>query len=256
MNLFEEARDKAFQDLFEETVKIIMPTVFCFTCRTDRAVGECGHVEKCFDCGNVKQIGDFPFCPHGAPYWREANAKAFEPILAWEYEDGTIGSTGSNDESISPGPGARPIMITTLRQADALTRRVNAQEQEQIDRRTEEKRNHHERGQRESRTQLRAELERRGISAQNVDAIIQDRDGKGPDKNAVMQQFEAACAASGKEFNRDHFEKVYETTQRTRRNPEYRGRPQATFGIEVFERDSSNREGYRSEHTGWKYRKS
>lgn len=211
----------------------------------------------CSSCGQEMRVGDWPFCESGGGHRpaRTLDAKAFDAILVFEMADGTHSYPGHNDPLLAP-TGAKPIFLDTLRKADEFVRNTNRREQEEIDIRHEAKRNHYDKAQRESRQQLRAELERRGISARNVDAIIQDRDGGGADKNTVMQQFEAACAASGKEFNREHFERVYETTQRTRRNPEYRGRPQATFGIEVFNKDSSNRDGYRSEHTGWKYRKS
>jgi len=246
----ERLTDQAYADLMHPG------TVFCYTCRAEVKVGECSHVSRCEDCGKLKQIGDFPFCPHGVPYWREADAKPFDPVLVYELEDGSHYYAGRNDDPPPIGhPRAKPIILDTLRKADQFVRATNAREQEQIDRRTEEKRNHADKVQRESRAQLKVELEKRGISARNIDAIIADRDGRGPDKNAIMQQFEATCAATGQPFNRDHFEKVFEQTQRNRRNPDYRGRPQASFGIEVFDLDASNRRPHRDERTGWKGRK-
>ena len=215
-------------------------------------------LNHCPQCGDELEIGSWPMCKgpgsHGSIYRR--NALAFDPILAWELPDGQKISTGSNDINVIPPGGGKPIWVTDLHHADRLMKDIRRHEQEEIDIRAEHKRNHYDKVQRESRTQLRAELERRGISARNMDAIIADREGRGPDKNEVMRQFEASCAATGKEFNREHFERVYDQTQRTRRNPDYRGRPESTFEIEVLTRDSSNRQGYRSEQTGWKYRKS
>jgi hypothetical protein len=209
----------------------------------------------CRECGKELEIGQYPFCPH--QFYRERDAQAFQPILVYEMPDGTHYYPGRNDDPPPLGfdKAAKPIVLDTLRKADAFVRSTNAREQYEIDKRTEEKRNHTDKVQRESRAQLRAELEKRGISAKNVDAIIADRDGRGPDKSAVMQQFEATCRATGQEFNRAHFEAVYERTQASRRNPDYRGRPQASFGIEVFEQDASNRRPHRDERTGWRGRK-
>ena len=252
MNLDIEAIAQAYETANAGAMDPHALRVFCYTCKDDVDPSQCGHFTLCPDCRKIYQIGDFPLCPHGAPQWRDA--KNFDPVLAWEYPDGTIGSTGSNDEKIIPMEGARPIMITTLRQADALVRRVNAQEQEQMDMRTEQKRHHHDRAQRESRQQLRAELEKRSISAANVDAILADRDGRGPGKDAIMQQFEQVARASGAPFNREAAERMYDQTQRSRRNPDYRGRPQSNFQIEVFAQDASNRHGQRDAATGWRER--
>jgi hypothetical protein len=208
----------------------------------------------CADCKQELQMGEWPMCPHG--FTRNVDAKAFDPILIYELADGSHYYAGRNDDPPPVNhPTAKPIFLTTLRAADEFVRNTNAREQYDIDRRTEEKRNHADKAQRESRAQLKSELEKRGISAKNVDAILQDRDGKGPGLDEVMRQFEAVAHATGQPFNREHAEKVYEQSQRSRGNPEYRSRPQASFGLEVLDLDSSNRREHRDERTGWKGRK-
>jgi hypothetical protein len=183
------------------------------------------------------------------------NALAFDPILVFEMADGSHYYPGSNDAKFHPPEGGKPIFIDTLRKADAYVRETNAREQIEIDQRTEARRNQMDRIQRENRAQMRSELEKRGISRRNVDAIMADRDGAGPDKAEVMRQYEAVMAASGAPFDRDKAERMYELTERTRRNPDYRSRPQASFDIEVMSFDASNRRPHNDESTGWKNRK-
>ncbi len=208
----------------------------------------------CRHCKMELAIGSWPYCPHQQT--RRQDALAFSPILVFEMTDGTHYYPGHNDPKLNPPEGGKPVFIDTLRKADAFVRQTNQREQYDMDIRTEAKRNHADRVQRESRAQLKAELEKRGISRRNVDAIIEDRDGRGPGKEETIRQFEAVMRETGQPFDRAAAEKLYDSTQRTRRDPNYRSRPQANFAIDVFARDSSNREGYRDEKTGWKYRKS
>ncbi len=214
--------------------------------------------DYCPRCKQEIRVGDWPYCEPGGGHSsaRSRDAKAFDAILLYEMPDGSHFYPGSNDVTHGAPEGGKPIMITNLRQADALVRETNAREQPEIDLRTEAKRNHADRVQRESRAQLKAELEKRGISRRNVDAIIEDRDGRGPGKEETIRQFEAVMRETGQPFDRAAAEKLYDSTQRTRRDPNYRSRPQANFQIEVFSKDSSSREGWRDERTNWKYRKS
>jgi hypothetical protein len=190
---------------------------------------------------------------HGSIYRQDA--LHFDPILVYQMPDGTHYYPGHNADP-APVPEAKPIWLNTLRRADAFVRETNQREQLVMDRRTEARRNQIDCQQKESRAQLRSALERRGISRANVEAIIADRDGRGPSKEVVMRQFEDVARASGQPFNREHVERIYERTQQTRRNPEYRTRPESRFTIDVFANDSSNRMGYRDERTGWRMKKS
>lgn len=211
----------------------------------------------CPSCNSEIQVGDWPFCQPGGGHksiYRQ-DALHFDPVLIYEMPDGTHFYPGNNKDA-PPVPEAKPILLDTLRKADTFMRETNAREQIEMDHRTEAKRNHYDRSLRESRAQLRAQLDRRGISRANIEAIISDRDGGGPSKEVVMRQFEDVARASGQPFNREHAERIYEKTQETRRNPDYRTRPQSRFEIEVFGMDSSNRVGHRDERTGWKERRS
>lgn len=205
----------------------------------------------CSACGSELQIGDYPFCPHGSTHFRDA--LNFDPVLVFEMPDGSHYYPGSNKDA-APVPGAKPILLDTLRKADRFMHSVNAREQEQMDRRTEAERNHYDRAKRESRESLRSELDKRGINRGNIEAIMADRDGKGPDKREVMRQFEAIAEATGQPFNREQAEQHYERTQRSRGE---RGRPQVNFDIPVFSFDASNRNNipYCDARTGWKNRR-
>ena len=72
---------------------------------------------------------------------------------------------------------------------------------------------------------------------------------------SAHRNLEQSRAAKDTTFNPAAAERIIDQTERSRRNPDYRSRPQATFGIEVFEKDASNREVYRDERNGWKGRK-
>jgi len=208
----------------------------------------------CQQCGDPLEIGSWPACrgpgSHGSIFRQDA--LHFQPILVWEQADGSHYYPGNNDVTQVPPGGGKPVFIDTLRKADTFVRETNQREQYDMDVRTEAKRNHADRAQRESRAQLKAELEKRGISRVNVDAICADRDGRGPGRAEILHQFEEVARATGQPFDRERAERQFEQTERTRRNPDYRSRPQARFSIEVFENDSSNRLGHRDESTGWK----
>src|SRR5712675_926496 len=150
--------------------------------------------DHCPQCGDELHIGSWPMCKgagsHGSIYRQDA--LHFSPILVWEQPDGSHYYPGNNDVTAIPPGGGKPIFIDTLRKADEYVRELNKRDQVEVDMRTEFKRNHTEKVQRESRQQLRTELERRGISAANVDAIAHDRD-TGASRSEIMRQFEAVA---------------------------------------------------------------
>ncbi len=210
------------------------------------------NITICEKCGAELTHGDYPFCPHGSIF--RQNSLHFEATLIYELPDGSHHFCGSNTDK-PPVEGAKPILLDTLRKADAFVKSTNQREQEIMDIRAEHKRNHFDRVQREVRRQLLERLDRAGLSRSNAEAIMRDRDGLVP-KEEVIRQFEAVARASGREFNRDAAEKMYEATQRTRRDPHYRQRPQADFQMEVWARDASNRVGHRDAATGWREKRS
>ncbi len=215
------------------------------------------NITICEKCGAELRHGDYPFCDapggHGSIF--RQNSLHFSPVLVYQMADGSHYYPGNNTDK-PPVPDAKPILLDTLRKADAFVRETNLREQYEMDRRTEDKRNHFDRAQRESRSRLLAQLDRAGISKANAQAIIADRDGIGPSKEVVMKQFEDVARASGQPFNRDRAEQIFEQTQKSRVNPNYRGRPQSQFMIEPFAMDSSNRTGWRDERTGWREKRS
>lgn len=207
----------------------------------------------CSDCGDELEIGDYPFCPHGSIYGN--NAARFDPILVYEMPDGQHFFPGSNKDK-PPVEGAKPIVLDTLRKADRFVRETNQRLQMEMDVQSAVYRDHSDRRRKENREQLQSELVKRGLRRENIDAILADRDGAGASRQEIIRQFEAIAKASGQPLDPRRAEQIYERTQVSRRDPNYRPRASANFQIEVFSQDSSNRSGRRDASTGWKEKRS
>ncbi len=190
------------------------------------------------------------------------NAKRFEPILVYERPDGTYTDPnhkyywpGRNDDPPPPDcPNAKAIWLDCaggLPQIDRFVNKVNAREQEMQDVHDGMRHNEFTRRQNLNRRQLFEQLRARGLSGENAEMIIRDREGR-VDKNTVMQQFEAVARAQGIGFDMKKAEEQYERTQRNRHNPTYRPRQVVQFDIPVVSFDFSNRMDHRDpERHGW-----
>lgn len=185
---------------------------------------------------------------------RALDAKRFEPILVYERPEGTYSDPnhkywwpGRNDDPPPADcPNAKPIWLDSsggLPAIDRFIKNVGSREQEMNDVNNGLRQAHFERARDASRKQLFAQLRDRGLSGENAEKIIRDREGR-YDKNTVMQQFEAIARAQGVPFNQEAAERQYERTQATRHNPDYRRREYVNFDIPVISFDSSNRMGH------------
>ena len=172
----------------------------------------------CSKCGKELQHGDYPFCEgpggHGSIF--NLNAARFDPIRLYENPDGSLFFPGRNDGSDAPA-GAKPIDITSIQQWNQIEKRENERQDSKLRDQIRAKQERIDRTVKTTREQLYRELDRRGISRQNADEIIRDRD----ERRAKARNFT----------------------------------PRANFTSEVFSQDSSNRDAYRDSDTGWRGRK-
>lgn len=177
------------------------------------------------DCGRLLSLGDWPYCKgigysadHDPP--RDQNAQNFTPIVIDQCisDPSKFNFPGSNNPAYDPIPsGYRRIEIRNMREADHITRQINASERAQV----AEMREHH-----------RLDFEAR--KKQRRDGIRARISG-----NAKAEAlFRAVCArVDSKDGQR--FGKTLDPR----------------FNINALNFNSSNREGHCDESTGWRNRK-
>jgi len=178
----------------------------------------------CMECGAALEIGDYPFCPHGSIY--EQNAQKFDPIVVHRNPDGSYSFPASHDAPVRAG--CEKVEIRTLREADRITREVNAREDSQI----REQHAHEQSNRDQNRRRNRADLDRLMAGG-----MWKNREG----------QVRHGMSAEGREFAARMREYV-DSKPRTRPGS-------ANFHIDVFANDSSNREAHADARTNWKSRK-
>lgn len=150
--------------------------------------------------------------------YRPRNAKPFDPIVVWvnNEDPNQISMPGRADEPVQAGYHA--VTLNSLQEADHFTRGVNSYE--------------HEKGQFMREQQKQYFNER--LKEQRADRDA--RMGSNPRMQAMSREVRAYLDAKR--------EKKYAKTMD----------PKAHFQVISF--DSSNREGYRGEETGWKEKRS
>lgn len=75
---------------------------------------------KCGSCGQELEIGDFPFCPHGSVFERNAN---FSPIVIHQDAEGNVSFPGRSD--VPPRPGYQRVELNTTAEVRAFERQYN-----------------------------------------------------------------------------------------------------------------------------------
>lgn len=171
----------------------------------------------CGECGKALEVGDWPFCngagTHGSVL--PERAQRFEPIVLHQGPDGSYRFPGHTDDPVPEG--YRKVEITTLREADRVTREINERERAEAMEYRERSRLHFDARRAEARRHLREELRRRGLSGRLAEAAME-----------------------------------YKDRQRAERE---RGNFDPGFHFEVFAFDASNRDSYRDARTEWRGRK-
>lgn len=83
-------------------------------------------VTRCSVCQQELAIGDWPYCPHGPAYSR--NAQSFDPVLVYRDASGHVRFPGRNS---GPAPkGYEPVYLRTRREVDRFTQSMNTRERE------------------------------------------------------------------------------------------------------------------------------
>jgi len=169
----------------------------------------------CPECGKELEIGDYPYCPHGSIFSR--NALAFDPAIVWQ-------STSDPDSYSFPGNssepcpvGYKPIALDSLRKADGFVRRYNELERERLEGERAMEKAYWDERIRQSRSDRRARLGGNSRALALLEAVAKYRDA--------------------------------------RRERKYSQRIEPNFHLQPIEFDASNRQGYSSRESGWKDRK-
>lgn len=172
----------------------------------------------CSACGCELEIGDWPYCPHGALY--ERSARRFSPIVVWKSNSDPekFSFPGQADEAVPDG--YHRVEITNLREADQFVARFNAIERRKLE------------GERDSR---------RALDDAGIRARRREEDARG----AVNPRAEAL---------RRRVREWADSVRERRRGQHTRIDPQ--FHINVLSFDSGNRNSYSGPETGWRERKS
>lgn len=174
----------------------------------------------CGTCGQTLEIGDYPFCPHGRPYNKQA--KNFDPIIV--HQDAVTGEYSFPPSSSDPAPpGHKTHVITNMREAERLTRDVNARERSKVVDKMENNRLYFE-----EQTKQRRD---------NIDSIIASRGLSGPARRLM----DIARQRTDDKRNRK-----YSSARSLEPN----------FHIQALEFNVSNRQPHAGPQTGWKDRKS
>lgn len=150
--------------------------------------------------------------------YRPVNAQRFDPITVWisNTDPNQFSMPGRADEPVQEGYHA--VQITNLRDADAFTRRVNSYELEKAQYMREAHKQHWDERLREQRADRDAKI------------------GSNPRMQALARAIrQRVDAKRDKKYSRPMD-------------------PKAHFQVIAY--DSSNREGFRDESTGWKERRS
>jgi len=186
--------------------------------------------ERCPKCKNLVEVGSWPFCPH--PSTRPERAQRFKPIIVFKKADGTY-SFPASDTAQTPA-GYQRLEISTRRQAERLTKDVNAQ--------------------------LRIEkanigptpLDSDGSGLHNLRKLargervtIPDHDAHG---NLILRELDGSQMRS--EF-KEYVAQLSERMAANRYAPSY----DPGFHIDALENSSSNRLPYDDASTGWKSRR-
>ena len=171
----------------------------------------------CSECGHELQIGDYPFCPHGSIY--PGHAQRFDPIVVHVSceGDGQYRFPAAVDAPVPAG--YRKVEIRTIQEADRVSREVNRREDETL-----------------RSVQQQSDASRQAARSRN---------------QAFMNNMKERMSPKGRQFLDQARE--YQAMKDKERE---QSRPRGTnFHMDVFAYDSSNREQYRDERTGWRGRK-
>ncbi|MDE2101405.1 MAG: hypothetical protein KGL39_29425 [Patescibacteria group bacterium] len=168
---------------------------------------------RCNVCGEPLYSGAWPWCPHGDIYHRDTTTLA-SPIVVHVSADGSTRFPASTDAPIPPGFEKQELR--TIREIEALERRVNREQQGE-----------HERHLAREYATVGAQVEARHKE------LLHDMRNMSPRGRALA---EAAMAL---------------TARKLAARPQF----QAGFHVEALHYDASNREPQRDITTGWKARK-
>jgi hypothetical protein len=183
----------------------------------------------CPECGQEVQIGEWPYCPHGSIY--ERNAQRWDPIVVWQ--------SNSDGEKFSfPGQANEPcpegyhrVEITDMRQADRFVSRMNAIERQKM----------------EEARELRHTLD---------DAGVKDRRGEEDARGWAMRADGTKFYIRGNGRAEALQRRVREWADQLReRRRSQHARLDPNFHIQVLSFDSGNRSSYSGQETGWRERK-
>jgi len=185
---------------------------------------------RCELCGKTLKLGDWPHCPHEST--RPERAQRFKPIVVFKRTDGTY-SFPASDTAQTPA-GYQRLEISTRRQAERLTKDVNAQ--------------------------LRAEkanigptpLDSDGSGLHNLRKLargervtIPDHDAHG---NLILRELDGSQMRG--EF-KEYVAQLSERMAANRYTPSY----DPGFHVDILENDSSNRLGHDDARSGWRTRR-
>jgi hypothetical protein len=173
---------------------------------------------NCSECGREIEIGDWPYCPHGALH--EVHAQRFDPIVVWA-------SNSDPDKFSFPGqanercpPEYHRVEITNLREADRFVSRMNAIER------------------------AKAEASR-------------DLNYQALDEQTKRRREDTMARIRGNPKAEALFRAAREWADRRREEKRARHRNlDPHFHINVLSFDSGNRNSYSGPETGWRERKS
>jgi hypothetical protein len=187
-------------------------------------------VTVCNQCGQEFEIGDWPYCPHGSIY--ERNARKWDDIVVWQ-------STTDPDKYSFPGQanervpeGYVKLHITNLREADQFVSKMNDLEGRKM----------------REQIELRRALD---------DAGIKDRRAEEDARGWVMKADGTKFYIRGNTRAENLQRRVREWADQLReRRRAQRGRPDPHFHINVLSFDSGHRNSYSGQETGWRERKS
>lgn len=166
----------------------------------------------CSACGREIEIGDYPFCPHGSIY-PEASRR-FDPLVIWVANDNPDRISVPGDAGEPVADGYHKVEITSLREADYWTRKINAIETSKVERLRDSEKQYWDEVTRERRATIKARI------------------GSNPRALAL-------------------FKAVREFVDR-KRERRYSRPLDARAHFDVIAYDSSNREGWSGPETGWK----
>ena len=173
----------------------------------------------CSECGAELQIGDFPFCGapggHGSVF--PEYAQHFDPIVVHVSPSGEYRFPAATDAPIPAGFSKHEIR--SIREADKVTREVNAREDSKLE-----------------SVHASSEASRLAKRARNREFM-----------NGIRSKLSPATRRYLDEYREYQAQKDKERAQSRSKS--------ADFHMEVFAMDSSNREAYADERTGWRGRK-